>query len=231
MQLHLLKRVSLLWIGLMILFIVHVQLGSTKITRFLCYGYMLATSFALTKFLENRDITERFGLQRNNVIVLLIFTYSGLAIAYFFDISKVDLIFLAPLIEEIFFRGYLLGTLFESCHSKGKRISCELKCISVTSLFFSLTHIFGHDPTQLSTYIQLLMVFLGGFFLGSLYVRSGTITWIFAAHMLHNVSGPLGLGVLRSLFPVVSFVIVAAYYSVKLIKEKGNSNRRSLEVT
>jgi len=174
--------IVLLWSVLMFLLFFHAVFGRQKITDFLSYGYMLVTSFLLTKFVEKRDITERFGLQRNNVLGLLVVIYLGLTVAHYFDISDLPLIFFAPLNEEIFFRGYMLGTLSKSNYDKWKRIL-------LTSVLFALAHIFTYHSTYPLDKVAwtIFAPFIGGMFFGFLYMQSKTILWCFLAHMLYNL--------------------------------------------
>lgn len=131
------RTLILLWLGLMILLFFHAFFGRQKITFLLYSGYMLITSFSLTNFLERRSIIERFGLQRNNALGLLVVTYFGLTVVYYFDINNLQSILLAPLVEEIFFRGYMVGTICKCNHNELKWRPIELWWISFTSLLFA----------------------------------------------------------------------------------------------
>lgn len=132
-------KVVELWIGLMGLLWSHVFLGREKITIFLLYGYMIITSFSLTHF-EKSSIIERFGFQRKNVLGLLFVICLGLTIVYFvynFDINDFDRIILAPFVEEIFFRGYMLGALYKRNQNEWKGIPIEYLWILLTSSLFA----------------------------------------------------------------------------------------------
>lgn len=165
-------RVTLLWVGLIVLLCFHVCFGKQKTTDLLSSGYLLVTSFSLTKFIEKRGITERFGLQRNNALGLLVVIYLELTFVYYFDKNDLPRIFFAPLEEEIFFRGYMLGTLCQHNHNKWK-------WILLTSFLFASGHIFRYYPTFPLDKLSwgIFTTFIGGMVLGFLYVRLRTILW------------------------------------------------------
>lgn len=199
-------RVILVWLGLIFLLFIDAYFGGQKIAILPYYGYMLVTSFSLTKFIEKRSVTERFGLQRNNVLGLLAVTYLGLTIAYFFGRNNLEGIFLAPLFEEIFFQGYMLGSL--SQHNRG-----ELKWILLTSVLFALGHIIRYYPTfpLYQSIYAILNAFIGGMFFGLLYVWSRTILWSFSAHMIYNLFPPYRVLMIR-----VFAIILVSYLILKL---------------
>jgi len=191
-------RVILLWLILMVLLFFHVYFGRKNITALLYDGYMLVTPFSLTKFIEKRSIIERFGFQRNNALGLLVVTYLGLLVVYYFDIDDITGIFFAPLFEEILFRGYMLGTLYKWNHD-------EWRWISLTSFLFASGHIFRYYPTfPLDELVWAMFIsFIGGLFLGFFYVWSRTILWCFLFHMLYNLFPPYRLPML-----IVSLLII-----------------------
>jgi len=207
----LLIKVIGLSVILIFLIFLHVYLGKQKITLLCLHGYMLLTSFSLTKFFEKRGIIERFGFQRNNALGLLVVTYFGLAIVYYFKTGDIAGIFFAPLFEEIFFRGYLLGTLCQ--HDQN-----EWKWILLTSFLFGSSHIFQKYPTfPLTESIWAVFTpFIGGLFLGFLYMRLRTILWCFLVHMLYNLFPPYRLSILM----VGLLIILLEFLMKRLFQDK-----------
>ena len=89
--------VILLWVGLMFLLLFQLFFVEHEILSFLPFGYMLVTSFSLTK-LEKRSIIDRFGFQRNNVLGLVVIICLGLTVVYLFyefNINDLNLIVIA----------------------------------------------------------------------------------------------------------------------------------------
>ena len=211
-----------LWSVLMILLFFYpflIERLGEKISFFLWSGYILVTSFSLTTFFEKRGIIERFGLQRNNALGLLVVTYLGLAIVYYFDINKLESKIFGPLFEEIFFRGYMLGTLCKRNHNKWKWRLIDLVWIIFTSILFASGHVFkGYSS------ISILSIFVGGLLLGFLYVRLRTILWCFLVHMLYNLSMPLGITSLYFSFLAIFSIIILLIYLLKFFQGKLETN-------
>jgi len=89
--------VILLWVGLMFLLLFQLFFVEHEILSFLPFGYMLVTSFSLTK-LKKRSIIDRFGFQRNNVLGLVVIICLGLTVVYLFyefNINDLNLIVIA----------------------------------------------------------------------------------------------------------------------------------------
>ena len=217
-------RVVLLCLGLMILAYFHAYFGRQKITVLLSFGYMLITSFLLTKFYEKRSIIERFGFQRNNALGLLFVTYLGLLVVYYFDTYDITAIFLAPLFEEIFFRGYMLGTLCNTNEWKWRLI--DLGWIIITSLLFALSHVFRYYPNG-----NILVIFVSSLSYGFLYVRLRTILWCFLAHMVCNLSIPFGTWHLYFYILTIFSIIILLTYLLKLLKGQLEKNIRNTDVS
>jgi len=175
----------LVWLGYMILVWLHYNLGKSGLTTaLLCYTYMLVISFALTKFFEKESITERFGFQTRNLLILLIATCSSLTFLYLlkvniFNFFVINFTIIAPLMEEIFYRGYILGSL---CGKADEMNRESLKWILLTSILFSIGHIFILGRNLL-LYIYVLIF---GFIEGIIYVNTKTISWVYIAHMVNN---------------------------------------------
>lgn len=106
------------------------------------------------------------------------------AVEFFVDLNsiwlKIAAIFtlavLAPIWEEIFFRGFIYGALKKLC-------GCAVAAI-VTSVFFSLIHA--------SLYAFLPIFFLSLFFI-LLYEKSGDLRSSMGAHSLFNLCNAVGL--------------------------------------
>jgi hypothetical protein len=171
---------------------------------------MVFTSFSMTKFIEKRGITERFGLQRNNALGLLAIVYFGLTVVYYFNINNFHDIFFAPLYEEIFFRGFILGML--SQHNNN-----EWKWISLTSFFFASGHVFTYYPAFPANELAgtIGTTFVGGLFFGFLYVRLRTILWCFLVHILHNLFPAYRLPML-----IVSMLIILVAHFLRSLDKK-----------
>jgi len=179
-----LGNIILIWSGYMTIVFLHYEVGKSGIlTCLLCYVYVLIVSFGITKFLEKESIVERFGFQTKNSLGLFISICLGLSVLYYFnkDINNfysINSAILAPLIEEIFYRGYMLGTF-----SKNSKNEVNLWIIILTSTLFSLGHIFIMGENVL-VYIILLIF---GICAGVSYVNFRTILWSFIAHMVINI--------------------------------------------
>lgn len=106
------------------------------------------------------------------------------AVEFFVDLNSIGLkiaaIFtlavLAPIWEEIFFRGFIYGALKKLC-------GCAAAAI-ITSVFFSLIHA--------SLYAFLPIFFLSLFFI-LLYEKSGDLRSSMGAHSLFNLCNAIGL--------------------------------------
>lgn len=199
---HVLKRrarvgiVTLLWSVLIVLLFFYPsfteRLGQ-QVSFFLWAGYILATSLSLTKLFEKESIVERFGLKKKNALGLLVLICLGLGVVHYFDLNELldskalEAIIFAPLLEEIFYRGYMLGTLCKSNHDERRWRPEDLVWIVFAGLLFALGHIFSTYPRAL-----MINIFAGSLSLGFLYVWSRTILWSYLAHMLYNLSIPFG---------------------------------------
>ena len=91
-----------------------------------------------------------------------------------FALLCVSAVVVAPVTEEVLFRGFVYGTL--------RRYLGPLGAISLSAGIFSVLH--GHPPAYLS-------LFVVGFLLAYLYERTGSLAASIAAHALHNLSSML----------------------------------------
>ena len=106
----------------------------------------------------------------NNAAVMEMAAASG-------GLTKAMTVFLAPIVEEVLFRGFLFGSV-----RKKNRIAAYIVC----TLCFSLYHLFGYillDPANTIYLIQYLPATL---LLCSCYERTNTVWAPIALHMLVN---------------------------------------------
>lgn len=216
-----------IWLGLLILLFLHTFLGRQETTRFVYSSYMVITAFLLTKLYEKRSIVERFGLQRNNVLGLLASICLGLIIVYNFGVEYLTGIIIAPFIEELFFRGYLLGARRRRS-DQWEWTADQLVWISFTSILFALSHVFKYYVTDPSSMLfPLLSIFVFSIVLGCLYIRLRTILWCFLVHMLYNLSSAFGITVIVFYLFTTLSVIILSMYLVKLRTQRNNRKARN----
>jgi len=108
----------LAWLLSWFLAFLYYNTGRTWMLLSLLYGYLLTVSFGVTKFYEKQSLIERFGFQRKYWLVMFISICVGVVILYYFnlnlcDINVIETSFFTPFTEEVFFRGYMLGTFFK----------------------------------------------------------------------------------------------------------------------
>jgi membrane protease YdiL (CAAX protease family) len=95
-------------------------------------------------------------------------------------------VLLAPIFEELFFRGYMLNRLCQSYH--------PLTAIFVSAFWFATAHIFSKSVDQLP------MVFLLGFCCGIVRLQSGRWQDALKLHFLYNfciIAPKIGFAVFR----------------------------------
>ena len=85
-------------------------------------------------------------------------------------------VFLAPIVEEIIFRGLILNYFF--------RHQWWWSNIILSGFLFALPHVF--IPTSLATFIDYLMYMSMGMILAYIYKRTGRLQDNIAVHMLNN---------------------------------------------
>ena len=91
-------------------------------------------------------------------------------------------VFIGPLCEEIFFRGYVMRAIVQRLGPAWG--------IGLSALMFSLPHAFGITTGFLGL---LVSIFLGGAILGYVYYRTQSLWSAVVAHMLNNGLAFLGL--------------------------------------
>lgn len=143
------------------------------------------------------------GSLKNNIFtpMLLVLSIDGLIIVTFWepmlppDYPLWYLIlssgFFSPIFEEIFFRGFLLGTFLltyltfflEKANKKplsGLPLNLWLGFILIIqALIFALLH---ENPTLISLSVRIMF----GLLYGSIYLRNRNLLSVFIAHMTHN---------------------------------------------
>jgi len=189
-----LGAVILTWIGLMVLLLVHAFFGRQSATQLVYSGYMLTVSFLLIELFEKRSIVERFGLQRNNMLGLIVAVCLGFILVWYLGWEYLTGVISAPMVEELHFRGYMLGASSKLGEKHEKWRLSELLWILFSSLLFTLSHIVKYYPTFPSSMGSLLLsIFFAGLVLGFLYIRLRTILWSILVHMSYNLASPFGI--------------------------------------
>jgi len=146
-------------------------------------------------------------------------------IAYYLGFTNtVYTIIIAPLMEEIFFRGFVLGTPFG--RNKDYRLWTPGRFFHLlfSSLLFALAHIFKHSTVFSFDTLVFVLVYYGanGIPLGFVYLWTKTILWCFIVHIVFNISTLLGAS--KYIFYTlvgISIVIVIAY-GIKIVKTREN---------
>ena len=211
-----LGAVILTWIGLMILLFVHAFFGRQLTTQLVYSCYMLTISFLLVELFEKRSIVERFGFQRNSVLGLVVAVCLGFILAWYLGLEYLTGVISAPMVEELYFRGYMLGAFNKLGENHEKWRLSELVWILFSSLLFTLSHILKYYPTfPSSTGSLLFSLFFASLVLGFLYIRSGTILWSFLVHMLYNLASPFGINETAFYLLAASSTIIILTYLLK----------------
>ena len=128
------------------------------------------------------------------VIITLLFNVGSLdlnfsfSIDFLYVISVFILAFLAvSLFEESLFRDYLLVKF-------RKRFGTE-KAILLSSVLFSLLHIFGYSSTGNLTVIGLFNAFLIGILLSVVVISTHSIMWVLGFHLFWNLTQTIFLDI------------------------------------
>lgn len=91
--------------------------------------------------------------------------------------------FVVPFVEEVFFRGYVLGFAYDSMKEKGKK-KAVIWGLIISSIVFSLAHFQGlSDSTDI-----FLLIWIGFMALvnGALFLKTQSIYTSFALHLAYN---------------------------------------------
>jgi membrane protease YdiL (CAAX protease family) len=179
---------ALLWL-LSILPIRNVPTFSVYFVNF----YMIVVSIGVIRFVEKQSVIERLGVQSWRYLALALLSFVSLVAVYFSRIlnpTAFTPIFLAPVSEEIFFRGYMLGR-FRNEETLNSR--WQFAYLFFVSVAFALSHIFIYGISG---------VIIGIFCMGAVY---GIVYW-FIGSILASVS----------IHTIYNFVVTAGAYWTSL---------------
>lgn len=111
-------------------------------------------------------------------LIIILFDTDVFEVSYDIKINYILIsfisLFCAALLEEIFFRGYMLGSL--------RRVFSMRTSIIISSLLFTVCHLLNLDISLLS----ILNIFLAGIVLGILYFSTNNIWLATGFHWLWN---------------------------------------------
>ena len=171
--------------------------GIHYLSLYLLPFYLFAIPFGMVKFIEKESIIKRFGLELERLLFLIllgitaILAILNMTAANWIAFSNV---LLAPIPEEVFFRGYILGRL-----SKGIKSSDSAKVwggsLILSSAIFSLSHAFTGEPLVLFEF-----AFLFGCLAGLIYLLTRSILLPAAMHTAFNLLTSSGEGILSIRF-------------------------------
>ncbi len=108
------------------------------------YVYFIFVSFGMIGFIHKISVIKRLGIQNLRYFTLGLTIIISIGARYLLGIANPDSLtslVIAPLSEEIFFRGYLLGN-FKTQNSSTKRIYGSIVIISI---LFTISHILKPD--------------------------------------------------------------------------------------
>jgi membrane protease YdiL (CAAX protease family) len=202
---RILKFVS--WFGLFgiqIFFSFYIQ--DTLFRIIILSTYMISTSILWIKNVEKRSIRDRLDLHLKNFQFLIYTLVLSVVILYVKDnFGTASLLFggsiLLPIIEELFFRCYLLGSMmndwpnFYSLPRKDRRsfIRKATPPLFLTSLAFALVHndiislvINGNIGFMLFVLIIIRVIF--GWAVGGIYILQKNISMPSILHIIFNIS-------------------------------------------
>ena len=132
-------------------------------TVLLCYGFYLIVSFALSAFLQYTGLSLPGYQEQASYLPLFGYDIVGLTCAF------IVVAILAPMLEELFFRGFILRTFTKTWPPWLASI--------LTAVLFALIHF------QLQT---ILPLFFLGLILNYAYQRTGSVWTSVAFHSLNN---------------------------------------------
>jgi len=178
------------WIGVFILvWMIDLSLGE-NVKDFLVHLsriYFFAIPIGMITFVEKSNVMARLGLNSLRFLGLISLSLVSLVSVYFLfgpslaESSAINVILLAPFLEEVFFRGYLLGRLKNERTLRSSLLF--VSAISLTSTLFTLSHVFKiNDPKG------MILVFSLGFLMGILYMLTGSILPSVTFHVIYNSS-------------------------------------------
>lgn len=140
-----------------------VGIGQVIKTVLLCYGFYLVVSMAIAAFLSYTGLRLPGFEEQDSYLPLFGYDAFGLSIAF------VVVAIMAPLLEELFFRGFIYRTF--------KKTWPVWLASILTAVVFALVHF------QFQTFLPLFFL---GLILNYAYQRTGSLWTSVAFHSLNN---------------------------------------------
>lgn len=171
--------------------------------------FLVLVPIAIVKFVEKQNVIQRFGFQRNRLLIiesLPIVTF--LAVAVFgrtIDLwNSLYAVVLAPIPEEIFFRGYIQGFIQSRFTKKQPEVNVPTMNwkmawvpILVSSMTFAVSHIFRYPD------YTILFLIPAGLLYGLLFLLTKSILLPTAIHTGSNFISILA----TTFFSQIQFVL------------------------
>lgn len=139
----------------------------------------------IVKFLN--DIFKSFGFYFIETNVTDIFSYNNI---YEFIIVFIYACVIAPILEELLFRGYAIN-LFKKY---GKKIA-----ILISACMFGITH---------AEFMQILPAIFCGIVLGILYIKTNDIKVCIVCHMINNIFGIINNYYINLIIIILSILLI-----------------------
>lgn len=139
----------------------------------------------IVKFLNN--IFKSFGFYFIETNVTDIFSYNN---TYEFIIVFIYACVIAPILEELLFRGYAIN-LFKKY---GKKTA-----ILISACMFGITH---------AEFMQILPAIFCGIVLGILYIKTNDIKVCIACHMINNIFGIINNYYINLIIIIISILLI-----------------------
>ena len=139
----------------------------------------------IVKFLN--DIFKSFGFYFIETNVTDIFSYNN---TYEFIIVFIYACVVAPILEELLFRGYAIN-LFKKY---GKKTA-----ILISACMFGITH---------AEFMQILPAIFCGIVLGILYIKTNDIKVCIACHMINNIFGIINNYYINLVIIIISILLI-----------------------
>lgn len=195
---------------------------------FLLPIYLVTSSLAIVKHVEKQSVVQRFGVQPARLLFLSLLALTSLAATFIMtnsDWASFSGVVFAPIPEEVFFRGYMLGRWINGGTSKSLKLKVGFLLLS--SVIFSLSHFFaGYALTDYP------WSFVFGFGMGFVYWLTGSILLIGALHTAFNLS----LDVKKEYFSArplwIAIIILPSFllFGVEWLRRKKKELERQLQL-
>lgn len=173
--------------------------GKIKISNLIIYGIALLGISTISSYLLDL-LTKVYtpsdgGIEAINDVIL-----SGSTIT-----SIISVVILAPIMEELLFRGIILNRAL----SKGS----ILRAIIISSFLFGFVHL---------NIIQGINAFVCGIVIAYLYVKTKSLWPCIIAHMFNNAISCIMMNASDKMNNIISIILVliSIYPIIKLIKDK-----------